>query len=384
MEKKYEEEELRRMQRNRRRREIRRRKRRQMLIRRLLAAGTAAVLLAVGLVFAAVHMGKEGAGREKNSREDAVSESLAEKGLPERPVTGEDGGQAKPEYGQEADQDTGEPEKDSYSFQVTDDTAQPGEEIISSHVIFVDVENGTILAGRNEKERMVPASMTKVLTLLVAVENIDDLDEKYTVTAEAAEYALIHDCSGAGFEKEETVTIRDLLYGTILPSGADAALSLAVRVSGSQEAFVERMNGKLEELGLSGSAHFTNCVGIYEENHYCTAYDMAVIMNAAVENDICREVLSAHTYTTSKTEQHPDGILLSNWFLRRIEDKDTGGEVLCGKTGYVDQSGSCAVSYGTGKNGGSYICVTADAYNKWKCINDHAALYQRFGQGNQD
>lgn len=384
MEKKYEEEELRRMQRNRRRREIRRRKRRQMLIRRLLAAGTAAVLLAVGLVFTAVHMGKEGAGQEKSSREDAVSESLAEKGLPEQPVTGEDGEQAKPEYGQEADQDTGEPEKDSYSFQVTDDTVQPGEEIISSHVIFVDVENGTILAGRNEKERMVPASMTKVLTLLVAVENIDDLDEKYTVTAEAAEYALVHDCSGAGFEKEETVTIRDLLYGTILPSGADAALSLAVRVSGSQEAFVERMNGKLEELGLSGSAHFTNCVGIYEENHYCTAYDMAVIMNAAVENDICREVLSAHTYTTSKTEQHPDGILLSNWFLRRIEDKDTGGEVLCGKTGYVDQSGSCAVSYGTGKNGGSYICVTANAYNKWKCINDHAALYQRFGQGNQD
>ncbi len=180
------------------------------------------------------------------------------------------------------------------------------------------------------------------------------------------------------------MTIRDLLYGAILPSGADAALSLAVCVSGSQEAFVEKMNGKLEELGLSGTAHFTNCVGIYEEDHYCTVYDMAVIMNAAIDNEVCREVLSAHTYTTSGTDQHPDGILLSNWFLRRIEDKDTGGEVLCGKTGYVDQSGNCAVSYGKGENGGSYICVTANAFNKWKCIYDHAALYRRFGQGNQN
>ena len=73
-----------------------------------------------------------------------------------------------------------------------------------------------------------------------------------------------------------------------------------------------------------------------------------------------------------------DGILLSNWFLRRIEDKDTGGEVVYGKTGYVDQSGSCAVSCGVGADGGMYVCVTANAYNKWKCINDHAALYKRF------
>jgi D-alanyl-D-alanine carboxypeptidase (penicillin-binding protein 5/6) len=104
------------------------------------------------------------------------------------------------------------------------------------------------------------------------------------------------------------------------------------------------MNEKLEELGIADTAHFTNCIGLYDDNHYCTAYDMAVIMKAAVENELCREVLSAHTYTTSSTEQHPDGITISNWFLRRIEDKDSGGLVLCGKTGFVNQSGSCAVS----------------------------------------
>ena len=143
---------------------------------------------------------------------------------------------------------------------------------------------------------------------------------------------------------------------------------------------MELMNKKLEELGLSETAHFTNCIGIYDENHYCTVYDMAVIMNAALNNETCREVMSARTYNTSLTEQHPEGILLSNWFLRRIEDKDTGGEVICGKTGYVNESGSCAVSYGTDKNGRGYICVTVNAAGKWKCIYDHVDLYKKFSE----
>jgi D-alanyl-D-alanine carboxypeptidase (penicillin-binding protein 5/6) len=90
-------------------------------------------------------------------------------------------------------------------------------------------------------------------------------------------------------------------------------------------------------------------------------------------------VLSARTYTTSPTTEHPEGLLLSNWFLRRIEDKDTGGEVLSAKTGYVAQSGSCAASYGKSHSGKEYICVTADASSSWRCIYDHVALYQQFG-----
>lgn len=374
MEKRYESDRLRRRQREQRRKEIRRRKKRQALLRRIFAAGTGLVVLIVLLMTAAGRIREKETEQDKNSRENAIQELPPAEGQ----ADGEDKAQKDTEDEQDEDSDTAESEKGRYRFQPAENMYKPGEDIISSHVIFVDVQNGTILAGRNETERMVPASMTKVLTLLVAAEHIQDLDEKYTITAEAAEYGFLHDLSSAGFEKGETVSVQDLLYGAILPSGADAALSLAVYVSGSQEAFAEQMNGKLEELGLSGSAHFTNCVGIYEENHYCTAYDMAVIMNAAIDNEVCREVLSAHTYTTSGTDQHPDGILLSNWFLRRIEDKDTGGEVLCGKTGYVDRSGSCAVSYGVSESGGTYICVTAGAFNKWKCINDHAALYKRF------
>lgn len=266
----------------------------------------------------------------------------------------------------------------SYQYKTTEDTRQLGTDIISSHAIFVDIEKGNILASRDETSRINPASMTKVLTLLVAVENIDNLNDTFKITSEITDYCFVNDCSNAGFEKEEMVTIKDLLYGTILPSGADAALGLATYVAGSQEAFVDMMNKKLKELGLSGSAHFTNCVGIYDENHYCTVSDMAVIMEAAMENEICQEVLSAHTYTTSETKQHPEGIILSNWFLRRIEDKETGGEVVCGKTGYVVQSGNCAVSYGVDEKGKKYICVTTNANSGWNCIYDHVKIYKQF------
>ena len=177
---------------------------------------------------------------------------------------------------------------------------------------------------------------------------------------------------------DEEVTVRDLFYGTILPSGADAAVGLATYVAGSHEAFVDMMNEKLDELGLSDTAHMTNCVGLYDENHYCSVYDMAIILKAAMDNPICREVMSAHTYNTSITTQHPEGILLSNWFLRRIEDKDCGGEVLCAKTGYVVQSGNCAARYALDQSGNGYLCVTAHSTSSWRCIYDHVALYQQF------
>ena len=109
---------------------------------------------------------------------------------------------------------------------------------------------------------------------------------------------------------------------------------------------------------------------------YQTAYDMAVMMEAAIQNEMCREVFSTRIYTTSSTEQHPEGIELSNWFVRRIEDKETNGIPVYGKTGYVDESGSCAASFGTDADGKTYICVTANSGNKWWCIKDHAKLYQ--------
>ena len=105
---------------------------------------------------------------------------------------------------------------------------------------------------------------------------------------------------------------------------------------------------------------------------------MAMILKAAVQNDWCRDVLSMHKYTTTATEQNPEGNIISNWFLRRIEDKETGGLVLCAKTGFVNQSGSCAASYQISNSGTPYICVTTNSTSSWQCIYDHVAIYKQF------
>ena len=268
-----------------------------------------------------------------------------------------------------------------YAFVETEDTAPIyNDNVISTNAILVNENTDTIIATKGAYERINPASMTKVLTVLVAAEAImeEDLDNSFTMTQEITDYSYVNDCSSVGFLAGEVVTLRDLFYGTTLYSGGDAAVGLATYVAGSHEAFVDRMNEKLEELGISESTHFTNCVGLYDENHYSTVYDMAVIMKAAMQNEMCRDFLSLHTYTTSVTEQHPEGITISNWFLRKIEDKDTNGEVLCAKTGYVVQSKNCAVSYEIHENGESYICVTTGSSSSWRCIYDHVEIYNQY------
>ena len=268
-----------------------------------------------------------------------------------------------------------------YEFDSSSDTvAIYSDEVISSNAVLIDESTNRIVASKGAQERISPASMTKVLTVLVAAEHIaeEQLDDTFTMTREITDYGYINDCSSVGFLDGEQITIRDMFYGTILPSGSDAAVGLATYVAGSHEAFVEMMNEKLQELGIAGTSHMTNCVGLYDKEHYSTVYDMAVIMKAAVQSEFCKEVLSEHRYVTGATTEHPEGIDISNWFLRRIEDKDTGGEVLCAKTGYVMQSKNCAVSYGVFADGKPYICVTAGSSSSWRCIYDHVEIYNEY------
>ena len=371
--------------------QMRKKRKRQVFFQKLLILSF--VLAAVSTVFFFVmENGKKASQPGSNTQQLADTQKQPSSADSEKTdQTFADQDQTKADGADLEETDTEEPDGQKEDSDYADDSTQAfqyiektrtlGGGIASNHAVLVDAVGGTVLACKNEKDRIVPASMTKVLTLLTAVDKLGDtidLDDKFKITVEITDYCYLNECSVAGFDRDEKVTVRDLLYGTILPSGADASLGLAEYTAGSQEAFVELMNAKLEDLGLSDTAHFTNCTGIYDEDHYCTLFDLAVIMKAAVQNDLCREVLSARTYTTSKTKQHPDGILISNWFLRRIEDKDTGGEVACAKTGYVQEAGNCAVSYGIDKKDREYICVTADAPGTWKCIYDHVKLYKRF------
>ena len=357
--------------------EMKRKKKQQALFRKYFRFGAigAVVFIAVLVVLIGNGISKRNKNKEQQGIQtetaelQAVAETEAEESLP------------LADQKEPAEVQAAEPEENKiYEAVESPDMKAVSEEVISSNAIFIDLKKNEILAQRAARQVIDPASMTKILTVLVAAEQIEEknLDDKVTITIDITDYSYSNDCSSVGFAENERVTVRDLFYGTILPSGADAALALATYVAGSQEAFVELMNEKLQELGLSDTAHFTNCVGLYDEAHRCTVYDMAMIMEAAMDNPLCREVMSAHTYTTSATAEHPDGITISNWFLRRIEDKETGAEIVCGKTGYVVQSGNCAASYGEDQNGNGYICVTADSTSAWRCIYDHVALYSEF------
>lgn len=270
-----------------------------------------------------------------------------------------------------------------YFAEETADTDSMSDKVIAKYAIAIDINNNKILASRDGKTRMYPASMTKIMTVLVAAENIaeDALDDTFTVTPEINYYASSHGASRVGFTDNETVKVRDLFYGTILPSGGDAAVSLATYVAGSHEAFVDMMNERLVSMGLSETTHFTNCVGLFDENHYSTCYDMAMILRAAIANPLCKEVLSTRIYTTSPTDIHPNGIEISNWFLRRAEDKPIGATLVCAKTGYVRQSGNCAASYASDGNGNDIIVVAGMSNGSWRCIYDHIELYRKYFPG---
>lgn len=362
--------------RQRMRQERQRRLRRRQIFQRLLFLGVLCVVMVSVAVFA---RSRKKAGEGENVQDQAVEAVEQPDRLAIEKITDslseEEGGEP------EAEESEAEVETPVYRFEETEDTAViDSADVISTQAVLVDESTDTIVAAKGARERIIPASMTKVLTILVAAEHIPEeaLDDTFTMTREITDYAYVNDCSSVGFLDGEKVPIRDLFYGTAMQSGGDAALGLAVYVSGSQEDFVSLMNQKLEELGIADSTHFTNCVGLYDEAHYSTVYDMAVMMKAAMQNKLCRDFLSAHVYTTKPTAEHPEGIEISNWFLRRIEDKDTGGEVLCAKTGYIVQSKNCAVSFGTFAGETPYICVTAGSTSSWRCIYDHVEIYNRY------
>ena len=275
---------------------------------------------------------------------------------------------------------TEEPEYELKQYTATESANPlyiPGD-VESQNAILINMDTDEIIASKGGKERIAPASMTKVLTVITAWKRItsDQLNDNFIVPQEAIDYSFKHKCSCVGFEPGEVVTVKDLFYGTILPSGGDAAVALAVYIAGSQEEFVKLMNEDLQEFGMDTTSHMMNMVGIYEDNHYSTCYDMAMLLERAMDDDFLAEVLSAHVYTTSSSDQHPEGLEISNWFLRRIEDKEFGGTIWGAKTGYVDESRSCSVSCEISNTGVKYLCCTAGAHNSWRCINDHVSIYK--------
>lgn len=252
-----------------------------------------------------------------------------------------------------------------------------GEDISSKSGVLINVTDNKIIAGNNVEKKIFPASMTKIMTLIVAAEKIESLDDTFTMTHEILAPLYDEQASTAGFQVGETVNMNDLLYGAALPSGADATVGLAIKLCGSENSFVDAMNQKALDMGLKNT-HFCNTSGLHDEQHYTTPVEMAMIMEYAMKNDLCRQVLSAYQYTTSKTTFHPKGILLtSTMFSRMYGDEVVGAKIIAGKTGYTDEAQNCLATYGT-KGGKEYVTVTSLSPDYWLIIHDAFNIYANY------
>lgn len=268
----------------------------------------------------------------------------------------------------------------NYFAEFNDDTAEIATDINSQGIIVVNCDTNTVVAARNARERCYPASTTKIMTILTACDHITDYNDTFTFSYEITDPFFRQDATMAGFGHGEAVNMTDMLYGAILPSGADATAGLAIKIAGSEEEFVKLMNKKAEELGLKNT-NFTNASGLYDKNHYTTPEDMAVIVRAAMKNETCRKILSTYQYTTSSTQQNPDGIpLTSTLFSYMYGTEPEGSDILGGKTGFVNESGYCIASFGKSDGGTEYICVTLKGLSLWPTVYDQINLYTRYAK----
>lgn len=251
-------------------------------------------------------------------------------------------------------------------------------QVYSENALLIDVQSNTVLAEKAADARIYPASMTKIMTALVACELVEDWDDTFRMTQDIIDPYFLADATMAGFVHNEEVTMLDLVYGTILPSGAEATEGLAIHLTGSVEAFVEKMNEKAAALGLTDT-YFVDASGLHNEEHYTTLRDLSIILQAAMENDVCRQVLSTASYTSQATWQNPEGVDMYNKFLLRAETADQGGALILGaKTGYTNQAMNCCASFGYAPDGRLLLCITAHAWTGDFCLADHIALYSLY------
>ena len=246
------------------------------------------------------------------------------------------------------------------------ETSQSSPTLSAQSAILLEAENGTVVYEKNAHTRLPMASTTKIMTALVALELA--APDTVIITdsrAVGTEGSSIYLCEG------EKLTLEELLYALMLESANDAAVAIAIGVCGSEEAFVDAMNQKATSLGLSNT-HFANPHGLDAKDHYTTAYELAVIARAALQNSFFKTIAS--TRKTTIPHQNTDGVrlLVNHNKMLRLYDGCIGL-----KTGYTQKSGRCLVSAAE-RDGIMMIAVTLDSPDDW---NDHTKLLD-FGFSN--
>ena len=227
-----------------------------------------------------------------------------------------------------------------------------GPAITAEGAILMESDTGTILYGKNIDEKLYPASTTKMLTCLIAAENCS-LDEMVTFSQNAVN-SVPSDGSSIGVNVGDSMPMEECLYAILVASANEVATAVGEHVAGSEEAFVAMMNEKAKELGCTDS-HFANCNGLFNENHYTSAHDLALIARAFFNNSTLYRIGNTPTHHFTPTATQP------NDFYKTNKHKLINGEIpydgiIGGKTGYTDEARQTLVT-GCERNGMRLICV---------------------------
>lgn len=252
----------------------------------------------------------------------------------------------------------------------------------SPNSILVDLNSEKVLVEQNSSERIYPASLTKIMTAILAIEKTPDLDQTLIFSPDLFQDLYLQNASMAGFQPGEEVKYKDALYGILLPSGAECCLAFADAIAGSESAFVEMMNQKAAELGMKNT-HFRNTTGLHDDDHYSTVKDISILLQYALKNEVFRTVFTSSRYSTTPSNSHPDGFTFHSTMFKYLDSTEvTGGEILGGKTGYTGEAGLCLASLAS-VNGQEYILVTAHAdgshQTKELHIMDAVNVYSQLG-----
>ncbi len=259
-----------------------------------------------------------------------------------------------------------------------------GGTVNSDFALLCELEGLRAVAGLRAEERMYPASLTKLMTFIVAYESAPDRTALIEITRELKN--RYPEGSRIGIDVGDLMTVEQMLYALLLESDTDSALGLALHVAGSEEAFVALMNAKAEEMGLRNT-HFANVTGLHAADHYSTAVEMAAILAYAVEIPLGREIMTTERYVTY-LKYYKNGVLTdyrmtfkNTTLIGRFSENNVsnllsdGTQILGGKTGFTDEADYCLATLAVTADGREYILITGHASSGENSARDAVKLY---------
>ena len=248
-------------------------------------------------------------------------------------------------------------------------------DISSKNAILYNIDSKEIVYEKNAEDKVQIASLTKIMTAVITLENVDDLNKQIIMTKEDYKGVAEANLVTSGFTIGEMVTYKDLLYGLLLPSGADAAKALARNIAGSEENFIKLINKKTKELKLKNT-NFSNVIGLDDKNNYSSAKDLLIIFNEAIKNEEFKNIIKTKEYTSSDGKLTLKSTIQKNAKIFNIKVP----YILGGKTGTTTGAGLCLATIASQDNI-NYILITLGATYDKKAphhIEDAKTIYDYF------